>query len=131
MSELSRTHKLVFVRYLDHVLYHRSSALAMKPQTREAVGWLIYECDRYVTIAWDQEAEPPTLHSGDPKASGLVIMKTDILELKKLGIYTQASQENSKCHLNSAESIATSEYALQPRKRKTQENGEKQHDRSR
>jgi hypothetical protein len=125
MSELSRTHELVFVRYLDHVLYHRSSALAMKPQVREAVGWLIYECDRYVTIAWDQEVEPPTLHGGDPKASGLVIMKTDILELKKLGIYMQPLQEISNCHLNSAEIIDKGEYALQPRKRKTQENGEK------
>jgi hypothetical protein len=30
-------------------------------------------------------AEPPTLKGGDPKASGLVVLKTDIIEFKKLG----------------------------------------------
>ena len=118
-AELSQTQELVFVRYLDHVLYHRSSALTMKPQLREAVGWLIYECDQYVTLAWDHDAEPPTLRGGDPKASGLVLLKTDILELKRLGIYSQPLQEISNCHLNSSEPIIKNEYALQPKKRKT------------
>ena len=75
---------LIFVRYVDHVLYNRSSALAMKPQIREAVGWLVYECEQYVTLSWDRDAEPPTLHGGDPKASGLVLLKSEILELKRL-----------------------------------------------
>jgi hypothetical protein len=76
---------LVFVRYLDHVQYSRASALAMAPQTREAVGWLVYECGDYITLVWDRDASPPTIHNGDPKASGLVLLKSDILELKKLG----------------------------------------------
>lgn len=120
MTESTQTRKLVSVRYLDHVLYNRSSALAMKPQVREAVGWLIYECDQYVTLAWDHDAEPPTLHGGDPKASGLVILKTDIIMLKRLGVYSQPLQENSNCHLNSAQPIVKDEYALQPKERKTQ-----------
>lgn len=75
---------VTFIRYLDHVLYNRTSALAMKPQIRETIGWLVYECERYVTIAWDRDAGPPTLHGGDPKASGMVILKSDILEIKNL-----------------------------------------------
>jgi hypothetical protein len=75
---------LIYVQYVDHVTYNRSSALAMKPQIREAVGWLIYECEDYVTLAWDRDAEPPTLRGGDPKASGLVLLKSGILEMKKI-----------------------------------------------
>ena len=56
----------------------------MKPQLREAVGWLIYECENYIILSWDRDTEPPTLKGGDPKASGLVLLKTDILELKKI-----------------------------------------------
>jgi hypothetical protein len=76
--------KLIYVRYLDHVLFSRCSALTMQPQVREAVGWLVYECEQYVTLCWDRDAEPPTLKRGDSKASGLVLLKTDILEMKKL-----------------------------------------------
>jgi hypothetical protein len=119
MAEFMRTRELVSIRYFDHVLYHRASALAMKPQIREAVGWLMYACDEFVTIAWDHDGEPPTLRGGDPKASGLVLLTTDILELKRLGTYPL--QENPNCHLNSAQPITKDEYALPPKKRKTQE----------
>jgi len=110
---------LIVVRYLDHVLYHRTSALVMKPQVREAVGWLVYECEQYVTLTWDRDAEPPTLHGGDPKASGLVLLKSDILGLKKLEI-CRPLKENSECHLNSTEPKGKAEYAFQPTERKTQ-----------
>jgi hypothetical protein len=111
---------LIFVRYLDHVIFSRTSALVMKPQVREAVGWLVYECDYYVTLTWDRDAEPPTLKGGDPKASGLVVLKTDIQELKRLEAKALPLQNNCYCHLNSATPKSKSEYALQPKKRKTQ-----------
>ncbi len=119
MAELSQTRELVSVRYLDHVLYHRSSALAMKPQIREAIGWLMYECDQYITLSWDYDAEPPTLHGGDVKASGLVLLKTDILMLKKLKINVQPLQETSEWHLNSTQSLQEDECAFRPSERKT------------
>jgi hypothetical protein len=56
----------------------------MKPQVREAVGWLVYDCEKYITISWDRDSGPPTIHGGDAKASGLVLLKSNILELKKL-----------------------------------------------
>lgn len=76
---------IVHVRYQDHVLYNRGEPALMKPQMREAVGWLVYECADYIIIAWDRDAGPPTLRGGDPKASGLVVLRTDILELKRVG----------------------------------------------
>ena len=82
MTEATVT--LVYVRYLDHVLFSRCSPLALKPQIREAVGWLNYECEDYIILSWDKDAEPPTLKGGDPKASGLVLIKSDITELRNL-----------------------------------------------
>ena len=107
---------VIFVRYLDHVLYNRSSALFMKPQVRKAIGWLIYECDQYITLTWDSDDEPPTLHAGDPKASGLVLLRSDILELKKLPL-----QKISEWQLNSPDAIRKGEYAFRPSERKTQQ----------
>jgi hypothetical protein len=105
--------ELVFVRYVDHVLYNRSSALAMQPQIREAIGWLIYECDTYITLCWDRDAGPPTLHGGDAKASGLVLLKSDILELQK-------RPANFELNLNCKQPKLTGEYAFRPSERKTQ-----------
>jgi len=82
MAKLAR---IVYVRYRDHVLFHRGDPAAMKPQVREAVGWLVGDCQDYVIICWDRDAEPPTLKGGDPKASGLVILRSDVLELRSLG----------------------------------------------
>lgn len=75
---------LVYVRYWDHVLYHRGDPLSFKPQVREAVGWLVYEAPEYIIVTWDRDAEPPTLKGGDPKASGLVLLRSAVLELKRL-----------------------------------------------
>jgi hypothetical protein len=111
--------QLIFVRYLDHVLYNRSAAQAMKPQTREAVGWLIYDCDLYLTLTWDRDAEPPTLHGGDPKASGLVLLKSDILELQPLKVSPKLLQKSFDWNLNRKKSIHDSEYAFRTSERKT------------
>ena len=111
---------LIFVRYLDHVIFSRTSALVMKPQIREAVGWLVYECNYYVTLTWDRDSEPPTLKGGDPKASGLVLLKSDMLEFKRLEVCGLPLQNNCYCHLNSASANSNSEYALKTTERKTQ-----------
>jgi hypothetical protein len=74
----------VYVRYWDHIIYHRGNPEVMSPQIREAVGWLVHECADYVIICWDRDADPPTLKGGDPKASGLVVLRSAILETKRL-----------------------------------------------
>lgn len=81
---MAKAGSLVYVRYRDHVLYHRGDPALMKPQTREAVGWLVYDCAEYIIICWDRDAGQPTLKSGDPKASGLVLLRPEILELKEV-----------------------------------------------
>ncbi|MGD6932588.1 MAG: hypothetical protein ACQCN5_00085 [Candidatus Bathyarchaeia archaeon] len=103
--------KLVCVRYVDHVLYNRANAIAVKPQIRKAVGWLIYECDQYITVTWDHDDEPPTLQGGDSKASGLVLLKSEILELQRL-------PSDFELNLNVKPTLET-EYALRPSERKT------------
>jgi hypothetical protein len=104
---------LVFVRYLDHVMYNRTPALVMKPQIREAVGWLAYECEYYITITWDRDADPPTLKGGDPKASGIVLLKSDILKLEKLDESIKPLlKEKLKWHLNSQKPTLETEFAL-------------------
>jgi hypothetical protein len=112
--------ELVFVRYADHVLYNRASALAMQPQIREAIGWLVYECDNYITLCWDRDAKPPTLHGGDAKASGLVLLKSDIIALEKLNVTATISHESVERVLNSHQPIPKDEYAFRPSERKTQ-----------
>jgi hypothetical protein len=118
-SPLNPLQQLIFVRYRDHVLFNRSSALMMQPQIREAVGWLIYDCDLYIIVAWDKDAQPPTLHGGDPKASGLVLLKSDILELQTLKICPLLLQKTSNWSLNRKQPIQDSEFALRPSERKT------------
>jgi hypothetical protein len=111
--------QLIHVHYADHVLYNRASALAMQPQIREAVGWLVYECDQYITISWDRDAGPPTLHGGDPKASGLVLLKSDIIALERLKVKAQISHGTVERVLNSQQPIVKDEYAFRPSERKT------------
>jgi hypothetical protein len=76
--------QMVYVCYRDHVLFHRAEATALKPQIRECIGWLVYSNEEYLTICWDRDAGAPTLKGGDPKASGLVLLRSDILECRKL-----------------------------------------------
>jgi len=98
--------KVVFVRYVDHVMYNRTSALTMRPQVREAVGWLVYEAENYIIISYDRDAGPPTLHGGDPKASGLVLLKSDILRMAELNLKSKRDKQET-------------EYAFRPTERKT------------
>jgi len=89
--------QFIYVRYQDHVLYNRSSALSMQPQVREAVGWLVYEAEQYIILSWDRDAAPPTLHGGDLKASGLVLLRSDIVEFRRLADFLPQELGVEKC----------------------------------
>ena len=110
---------LIYVRYIDHVQYNRSFALMMKPQTREAVGWLIYDCEQYIILSWDKDTDPPTLKGGDPKASGLVLLRSDIERIVTFYPEQLPLQKTSNWSLNRKLPIQDSEFALRPSKRKT------------
>jgi len=81
---MTKAEAFVYVLYRDHVLYHRGDPVVMKPQVRECVGWLVYDCADYVILSWDRDAGPPSLRGGDPKASGLVVLRSEILEMKRI-----------------------------------------------
>ena len=75
---------VIYIRYRDHVLFHMAEPITMSPQTRECLGWLVDQRPDYVIISWDRNCEPPTLKGGDSKAGGLVILSSDILEMRKV-----------------------------------------------
>jgi hypothetical protein len=108
---------IVFVRYLDHVQYSRAPALVMSPQTRETVGWLVYECEQYLTLSYDRDTGPPTVKGGDPKASGLVLLKSVIIDIKKLDNHQLLPKSGQV--LNLPKPTQNAEYALQSKERKT------------
>ena len=74
-----------YVRYLDHVLFKNISSDLSRPVVREVVGWLAKESDEAVWIVWDRSAEKVPNQMVQPCESGLVILKSDMLEMKKIG----------------------------------------------
>ncbi len=74
----------VHVVYRDHVSFRGTDPDLMMPQTRECVGWLINDSPDYVVVCFDRNADPPTLKGGDPKAGGLVILRSDLVKLEAL-----------------------------------------------
>ena len=76
---------IVYIRYLDHVLFRNADPNLYEPAIREAVGWLIKENDEAVWILWERGVERLPHERPLPIESGLVIVKSDILEIRKLG----------------------------------------------
>ena len=89
---------LIYVRYNDHVLFNRGMALSISPLVREATGWLVYECEEYITVTFDRDAGPPTL-KGDPKATGMALIRSDIVEFQRLDEFLPL-QSDFENHLN-------------------------------
>jgi len=114
---------VVYIRYLDHVMYSRVDPLMMSPQTRETVGWLLYECEQYVTIKHDQDASTPTLRGGDAKASGLCLLKSTILEMRHVNTPQTRTIPGLGHVLNNEETVMhNDEYALSATKVKNSQN---------
>lgn len=77
------THTLIYVRYLDHVLFRNADPVLFKPAVREATGWKINEDNEALWICFDKPIERLPYEKLDP-SSGLVILKCDILEIKEI-----------------------------------------------
>jgi hypothetical protein len=74
---------LMYVRYRDHVLFKKCNHSDMKPSVREAVGWLVLETNDAICICCDRSVEP--LPCEKPSESGLLILKSDVLERREIG----------------------------------------------
>ena len=74
----------VYVRYRDHVLFKDADPGAYRPFVREAVGWLDHEDSDCIRLVWERFAEPTPNGEAKQRASGLVIMKSSILELRRV-----------------------------------------------
>jgi len=73
---------LVYVRYLDHVLFKDMDPGAYsEPFVRETVGWLASENERAIQLIWERQLGEGATRQ---RATGLVILKANILELKHL-----------------------------------------------
>jgi hypothetical protein len=82
---IPRRGDLVVVKYLDHVAFRNSNPLNLSPEKRIRYGRLVFESSDYIILVSDETGEPPGLKGGDPKSEGMVILRNDVLELRRLG----------------------------------------------
>jgi len=76
---------LVYVRYQDHVLFRDMDPTKASVFTRECVGWLDYEDQECVRIVWERFAMPNPPDESKPRATGLVVLKKAISEMRRIG----------------------------------------------
>jgi len=74
---------LMYVKYKDHVLFKKCDHSDMKPNVREAVGWLVLETNDAIHICCDRSVKP--LPYEKLSESGLLILKSDVLERREIG----------------------------------------------
>ena len=105
---------VVYIRYLDHVLYRNTPEAVENAAERETIGWLTQENKELLCIQHDRTIE--NIQNASGTASGLVLLKSCILEIHALPL-----QKLSNWHLISRNDITrNAESALQTAKRKTQ-----------
>lgn len=75
----------VHIVYRDHVLFKNSDPNLYAPAIRECVGWILKDTEEAVWLLWDRSVEPLPHERIKPSESGLVVLKSEILEMKKLG----------------------------------------------
>jgi hypothetical protein len=91
-STLSKD-RLVYVKYVDHVLFKDIDPKTIEPQVRETVGWLTEQNEDFIRIEWerfiDEFSSPAisahrTSENMKQRATGLAILRSCILELEEM-----------------------------------------------
>ena len=113
ISEACSLGSAVYIRYKDHVLFKNIEQPIEEAIERETIGWLSKENSDIILVEHDRTM--PNLQICSGQSNGLVILKSCILEIRFLPL-----QKSSKWLLNSPHDNDRSEFALQPKKRKTQ-----------
>ena len=75
---------MVRIVYRDHILFRNSDHKLYRPALRETVGWVQKENELAVWILWDRSVEKLPHERISAKESGLVTLKTDIMELRRI-----------------------------------------------
>ena len=85
MNSQPRLGSIVYVKYKDHVLFHRSNPRFHHPSIQEAVGWLERDEEEWLQIVWNRSYVPNPLECKHQLGSGLIILKNDVVELREIG----------------------------------------------
>ena len=105
---------VVYIRYLDHVLFKNTPEDVEEAAERETIGWLTQETGKLFCVQNDRTLDKLPYTNGT--ASGLVLIRSCILEIRALPL-----QNPSGWHLISRNTdIRNAESALQTNKRKIQ-----------
>ena len=105
---------VVYIRYLDHVLYKNTPNAVKEAAERETVGWLTHENDKLLCIENDRTLQKLPYSSGS--GSGLVLLKSCILEIRVLRL----QKESGWSLISRNTDFRSAESALQTTKRKIQ-----------
>lgn len=98
MGEAIPLGSAVYIRYRDHVLYRNTPEALENAAERETIGWLTQENKELLCIQHDRTIE--SLQYAGGTASGLVLLKSHILEIRALPL-----QKLSSCPLISENDI--------------------------
>ena len=79
MLDLGKKFTLTYMIYRDHVEFRNCNSITMRPCVRETVGWISFENSEAICICSDLPAKP--LEDNKTRESGLLILKSDIIEL--------------------------------------------------
>jgi hypothetical protein len=80
MAKAIQLGSMVYVRYLDHVLYRNIPKPIDEPAERETIGWLTKDEKEIVCIENDRTLDKLPYSSGS--GSGLVLLKSCIIEIR-------------------------------------------------
>ena len=84
LTGLGGSPPLVLVRYRDHLLFRNLNTRYVEPVVRETVGWLIRETPEALLILWDRSVSPLPQGRMEPKASGLVLLRGDVISIRRI-----------------------------------------------
>jgi len=114
MSEAIPIGSVVYIRYLDHVLFKNTPETVKAAAERETIGWLTHENSKLLCIENDRTLDKLPYSSGS--GSGLVLLRSCIIEIRLSPIQTVSGWTLIPRSTN----FRNAESALQTNKRKIQ-----------
>jgi len=75
---------LVIIRYHDHVRFENADSSLYKPWTLEAVGWVDHEDSDCIRSVNERYSEPRASGNARLRSTGVSIVKSTIVELRRI-----------------------------------------------